>query len=94
MSLGALQARQDVLMRQMRVVTEQVGFRPARTQHLQDQLNRDSRAADDRLSSKHLRVQDDTILPVHARIVTSSTLGGMTYFPIAQNATEEMAAGM
>lgn len=68
-------------MGQMRVIAEQVCFRPAGSEHLQYQFDRDSRAADDWFSSQHLRIQNDTILPVHAAIVTSTTLTGLTHYP-------------
>lgn len=59
----------QVCGRQSGVVFQQIAFRPALGQPLDDELHGESRSLDGRLAAQDLRIGDDVVFPVHTRII-------------------------
>ena len=62
-------ARRDVLALEARVVLEDLGLRPALRQEVDDELDRQAGTPHDRLTAKHLGIEDDSLGPIHATTI-------------------------
>jgi hypothetical protein len=62
---GVGQTGEDILVREARVISKNVGFRFSRGQQVEDELHRQPRAADHRLSSQNLGINYDAVGPRH-----------------------------
>ena len=65
---GVFQRGADILFRQFRISLDDAFRRVAASDHAEDVLHHDARAADNRLARANLRIDDDTV--IHAEKIS------------------------
>src|SRR5437868_11300905 len=89
---GVRKAGEDILTGQTRIVAENVSLCPTLSQEIDDELHGQSGTFDDGFADQHVRIHDNSGLPLHDDAPTSSCNDKVAHYPAMYHLRSQPAA--